>query len=93
MLRHTISFKVMNIHELLMSKTFAMFKPVAWVRVRMETNGTCLFGGQHSWLSRHIFRIFVPCTGAEEIAPESTRILREKRRKNNNATCHDAPMH
>ncbi len=28
----------MNIHELLMSKTLAMFKLVAWVRVGMETN-------------------------------------------------------
>ena len=63
-----------------------MFKPVVWVRVGLETNGTCLFCGPHSWLSRHIFRIFVPCMGSEEIVPVSTRILRESRRNKNKKT-------
>ena len=62
----------MNIHELLMSKTLAMFKPVVLVRVGLETNGTCLFGGPNSGDLEYIFQILASFTVSEEIAPEST---------------------
>ena len=65
----------MNIHELLISKTLAMFKPVVWVRVGLETNGTCLFGGPNSGDLEYIFQFLASCAGSEEIVPESTRIM------------------